>query len=138
MPAVERTFRASTRPEDRAMAGLSAGGAATINTAFSRPDLFKYIVIMSAGGGPNLEASYPKFFGNGATVAKQMQLIWVAVGDQDFALNGSKTIDETLTKHGIKHTFIVNPGYRHEWRLWRQHLWDFAPLLFQDGAKGTR
>ena len=63
MPAVEKTFRASTRPEDRAIGGLSAGGAATINTAFSRPDLFRYVIIMSAGGGQNLEASYPKFFG---------------------------------------------------------------------------
>jgi enterochelin esterase-like enzyme len=138
MPAVERTFRVSTRPEDRAIGGLSMGGGATINTAFSRPDLFRYIVIMSAGGGQNLEASYPKFFGNNAAAAKQMKLIWVAVGDQDFALNGSKAIDETLTKHGITHTFIVNPGYRHEWRLWRQHLWTFGPLLFQEQPKGTR
>ena len=53
MPVVERTFRVSARPEDRAIAGLSAGGAATINTAFSRPDLFRYVVIMSAGGGQN-------------------------------------------------------------------------------------
>ncbi len=40
MPLIEKTFRVSARPEDRAMAGLSAGGAATINTAFSRPELF--------------------------------------------------------------------------------------------------
>ena len=56
MPAVEKTFRVSTRPEDRAIGGLSAGGAATINTAFSRPDLFRYVIIMSAGGGQNVEA----------------------------------------------------------------------------------
>ena len=61
---VEKTFRVSTRPEDRAIAGLSAGGAATINTAFSRSELFKYVVIMSAGAGQNVEASYPKFFAN--------------------------------------------------------------------------
>jgi enterochelin esterase family protein len=137
MPTVEKTFRASARPEDRAMAGLSAGGAATINTTFSRPDLFRYIVIMSAGGGQNLEALYPKFFGSGAAAAKQMKMIWVSVGDQDFALNGSKAIDETMTKNGIKHSMLVRPGYRHEWRQWRQDLWEFAPLLFQDAKKGT-
>jgi enterochelin esterase-like enzyme len=137
MPVVEKMFRVSTRPEDRAMAGLSAGGAATINTTFSRPDLFRYIVIMSAGGGQNLEASYPKFFGNGAAAAKQMKLIWVSVGDQDFALNGSKAIDETMTKNGIKHSMLIRPGYRHEWRQWRQDLWEFAPLLFQESKKGT-
>ena len=113
------------------MAGLSAGGAATINTAFSRPDLFRYVVIMSAGAPANLETLYPKFFGSGGAAAKQMKLIWVAVGDEDFALKGSQTLADTLTRNGIPHEFVLNKGYRHEWRLWRQHLWDFAPLLFR-------
>jgi enterochelin esterase family protein len=137
MPFVEKTFRVSTRPEDRAIAGLSAGGAATINTAFSRPDLFRYIVIMSAGGGANVEASYPKFFANGAAAAKQMKLIWLGVGDGDFALKGMTALDEVLTKHGVKHPFVIRPGYRHEWRLWRQDLWEFAPLLFRDTGRAT-
>ena len=138
MPLIEKTFRVSTRPEDRAIAGLSAGGAATINTAFSRPDLFRYVVIMSAGGGQNLEGSYPKFFGNNAVAAKQMRLVWLSAGDGDFALNGTKALDEVLTKSDVKHRLTIRPGYRHEWRLWRQDLWEFAPLLFQEGMKGTQ
>jgi enterochelin esterase family protein len=129
LPAVEKTFRVSARAEDRAIGGLSAGGAATINTAFSRPEMFGYVIIMSAGGGPNLETSYPKFFGNSAA-PKRMKLIWLAVGDEDFALNGTKAIDELLTKHRIEHTFKITPG-RHEWRLWRPHLYEFAQLLFR-------
>lgn len=140
MPAVEKTFRVSTRPDDRAMAGLSAGGAATVNTTFSRPDLFRYVIIMSAGAGQNVEAAYPKFFGDGAAGARQMKLIWIAAGSEDFALAGSKALDETLTKNGIKHSFAITPGYRHEWRLWRPHLRDFAQLLFTDAKApgGTR
>ena len=137
MPLVEKTFRVSTRPEDRAIAGLSAGGAATVNTAFSRPELFKYVVIMSAGAGQNVEASYPKFFANSAAAAKQWKLLWLGAGDGDFALNGTKALDEVLTKHGVKHPLNIRAGYRHEWRLWRQDLWEFAPLLFQEGSKGT-
>jgi enterochelin esterase family protein len=132
LPAVEKTFRVSARPEDRGIGGLSAGAAATINTAFSRPDLFRYIVIMSGGGGQNIEAAYPKFFGNSAAAAKQMKLIWLAAGDGDFALNGTKALDEALTKNGIKHSFKITEG-RHEWRLWRPHLNEFAQLLFRDG-----
>ena len=132
MPLVEKTFRASTSADDRAIAGLSAGEAATVNTAFSRPDLFKYVVIMSAGAGQNVELAYPKFFGNDATAAKQLKLLWLGVGDGDFALNGTKALDEVLTKNNIKHSLTVRPGYRHEWRLWRQDLWEFAPLLFQN------
>ena len=135
VPTVEKTFRASTRPEDRAIGGLSAGGAATVNTAFSRPDLFRYIVIMSAGGPQNVEELYPKFFGNGAAAAKQMKLIWLAAGDEDFALNGTKALDDVLTKNGIKHSFKTTQG-RHEWRLWRPHLYEFAQLLFRDSKAG--
>jgi enterochelin esterase-like enzyme len=138
MPLVEKTFRVSTRPDDRAIAGLSAGGAATVNTAFSRPELFKYVVIMSAGAGQNVEASYPKFFANSAAAAKQWKLLWLGVGEADFALNGTKALDEVLNKHGVKHPLTIRPGYRHEWRLWRLDLWEFAPLLFQDGNKGTQ
>jgi enterochelin esterase-like enzyme len=134
VPAVEKTFRASSRPEDRGIGGLSAGGAATVNTAFSRPDLFRYIVILSAGA-QNVEVLYPKFFGNNAAAAKQMKMIWLAAGDGDFALEGTKALDEVLTKNGIKHSFKTTEG-RHEWRLWRPHLYEFAQLLFRD-SKGA-
>jgi enterochelin esterase family protein len=135
MPAVEKTFRASNRPQDRGIGGLSAGGAATINTAFSRPDLFRYVVIMSAGAPQNAEQLYPKFFANSAAGAKQMKMIWLAAGNEDSALNGTKAIDETLTKNGIKHSFKITEG-RHEWRLWRPHLYEFAQLLFKDAKTG--
>jgi enterochelin esterase family protein len=138
VPAVEKTFRVSSRPEDRGIGGLSAGGAATVNTAFSRPDLFRYVVILSAGAPQNVEELYPKFFANSAAGAKQMKMIWLAAGNEDFALNGTKTIDEILTKNGIKHSFKITEG-RHEWRLWRPHLYEFAQLLFRDGkGAGTK
>ena len=133
LPAVERTFRVSPRAEDRAIGGLSMGGAATINTAFTRPDLFRYVIVLSAGGGQNLDTAYPKFFGTGAAAAKQMKLIWVAAGDGDFALDGAKALDAALTAHGIHHVFKITPG-RHEWRLWRPHLYEFAQLLFRPAA----
>ena len=117
--------------------GLSAGGAATINTAFSRPELFRYVVIMSAGAPANVDQLYPSFFGASGAAAKALRLVWVSAGSEDFALNGSKTLDEALTKNGIKHSFTTRAGYRHEWRLWRQDLWEFAPLLFKEPAKGT-
>ena len=79
----------------------------------------------------NLEELYPKFFGNAAAGAKQMKLIWLAAGDEDFALNGTKMLDEILTKNAVRHSFKTTQG-RHEWRLWRPHLYEFAQLLFRD------
>src|SRR5262249_24909793 len=120
-----------------AMCWLSMGGAATVNTAFSRPDLFGSIIIMSAGGPQNLGEAYPKFFGNDGAAAKRMKLIWIAAGDQDFALNGAKALDAALTKHGITQIFKTTPG-RHEWRLWRPHLYEVAQLLVQPaGARAV-
>jgi len=134
LPVVERTFRASPKAEDRAIGGLSLGGAATINTAFTRPDLFRYVIVLSAGGGQNLETAYPKFFEHDAAAAKEMKLIWIAAGDGDFALDGAKALDQALTSHGVKHVFKITPG-RHEWRLWRPHLYEFAQLLFRNGRQ---
>ena len=91
---------------------------------------------MSAGAPATVDQLYPKFFANNGAGAKQVKLIWMAAGDQDFALNGAKTLDEALTKAGIKHSFKTTTG-RHEWRLWRPHLYEFAQLLFQPNARST-
>ena len=47
MPAIEKSFKVSTKPEDRAIAGLSMGGGQTLNISFNRPELFRYVAIMS-------------------------------------------------------------------------------------------
>ena len=65
-----------------------------------------------------------------------MKLIWLAAGDGDFALDGTKALDAALTAHGVTHLFKITPG-RHEWRLWRPHLYEFAQLLFKP-ATGSR
>ena len=85
---------------------------------------------MSAGGGQNPEQTYADFFKNADTVNKQLKLLWVSVGKDDFALNGSKALDEALTKNNIKHTFVVTEG-RHEWVIWRHALREVAPLMFK-------
>jgi enterochelin esterase-like enzyme len=130
----------STKPDDRAIGGLSMGGGQTQNIAFNRPELFRYIVIMSAGG-QNVVQSYPDFFKNPAATNRQLKLLWIGVGKDDaLAGGGSKTLDETLTKHGIDHVYRVTEG-RHEWTVWRHYLYEVAPLLFKDHGtvqKSTR
>lgn len=130
IPLVNETYKVSKRPDDRAIGGLSMGGGQTMNVGFNRPELFRYVVIMSAGA-QNAEASYPAFFSNVAAANKQFKQLWIAVGKDDaLAGGGSKILDETLTKKGITHTYRVTEG-RHEWTVWRHHLHEFAPLLFR-------
>jgi enterochelin esterase-like enzyme len=133
MPLVEKEYKVSTRADDRAIGGLSMGGRLTMNLGFNHPDLFHSIIIMSSGSS-NAEASYPEFFTNAQAINQQIKLLWIAVGQDDaLALNNSKRLDELLTSKGIRHTFRVTEG-RHEWTVWRHHLYEFAPLLFKENG----
>ena len=60
LPMVETTYKVSKRPDDRAIAGLSMGGGHTINIVFSRPELFRYAVMMSLAAGGGIATMYPK------------------------------------------------------------------------------
>lgn len=130
MPLVEREYKVSTRADDRAVGGLSMGGRLTMNLGFNHPDLFHSIIIMSSGSS-NAETTYPDFFSDAQAVNEKIKLLWIAVGqDDNLALAGSERLDELMTSKGINHIFRVTEG-RHEWTVWRHHLYEFAPLLFK-------
>jgi enterochelin esterase-like enzyme len=130
IPFVESKFRTLKDPANRALGGLSMGGGHTVAIGFPNTKLFSHLVVMSAGAGQNPEETYADFFKNADLVNKQLKLLWVGVGKDDFALNGSKALDAALTKNNIKHTFRITEG-RHEWVIWRHHLHEVAPLMFR-------
>jgi enterochelin esterase-like enzyme len=130
IPFVESKFRTLKDPANRALGGLSMGGGHTVAIGFPNTKLFSHLVVMSAGAGQNPEETYADFFKNADLVNKQLKLLWVGVGKDDFALKGSTALDAALTKNNIKHTFRITEG-RHEWVIWRHHLHEVAPLLFR-------
>jgi enterochelin esterase-like enzyme len=131
MPMIEKTFKVSTKPEDRAIAGLSMGGGQAINLAFNRSDLFRYVIAMSPAVNGKVDAAYPKFFSDPSKANAQFKLFWVGVGRDDVLTGpGDLEFDEMLTRRGITHMFAQTDG-RHEWTVWRHHLYDVAPLLFK-------
>ena len=131
MPMVESTFKVSRRPDHRAIAGLSMGGGQTINLAFNRPDLFRYVVLMSPAAAGGVDGIYPSLFGEPGRVNAQFKLLWLGVGKDDMLTGpGDIAFAATLRARGINHTFEVTEG-RHEWTVWRHYLRDVAPLLFQ-------
>jgi enterochelin esterase family protein len=131
MPLVEKNYKVSTRPDDRAIGGLSMGGGQTINIAFNRPELFRYVVLMSPAAGANVQQGYSKVLASPDTLNKRFKLFWMAVGkDDNLTGPGDRAFAELLTKSGVKHEFKLTEG-RHEWTVWRHYLHETTPLLFR-------
>ncbi len=130
IPFVEAKFRTLKDQPNRALGGLSMGGGQTVAIGFPNTKLFSHLVVMSAGAGQNPEQTYADFFKSPDVINKQLKLLWISVGKDDFALNGSKALDEALTKNNIKHSFVLTEG-RHEWVIWRHALHAVAPLMFR-------
>ena len=87
IPTVEKTFRVSAKADDRALAGLSMGGGQTVSIGFTHLDKFHSIGVFSAGAGGNNDPvkQYPDLLTDSAATNKKMKLIWICVGDKDFA-----------------------------------------------------
>jgi len=131
MPLVERTYKVSKRPEDRAVAGLSMGGGHSLNLAFAKPELFRYVVLMSPAVTGRVDQYYSAVLKNPETINKQFKLFWVGVGKDDTLTGpGDHAFVDALKKSGVKHTFVESEG-RHEWTVWRHYLNDVTPLLFK-------
>jgi enterochelin esterase family protein len=134
IPLVEKTFRVQPEPASRAIAGLSMGGGQTLNVLTTHPEMFAYVGIWSAGiFGGNAEQWAKRnenFLADADRVNRAIKLLEIVVGDQDFALDGSKALAEAFEKHGIKHELRITAG-GHTWINWRRYLHDLSQKLFQ-------
>jgi enterochelin esterase-like enzyme len=133
VPQVEKRFRVRSGAENRALAGLSMGGGQTLAVVTTHPDQFGYVGVWSGaifGSAEDYEKSHATFFESADKVNKTVKMFSISCGDQDRLLNGSKSMDELLKKHGIKHALHISGG-GHTWINWRHYLNDFAPQLFQ-------
>ena len=139
IPTVERSYRVRTDREDRAIAGLSMGGAETLRVAPARLDLFAYMGVFSmglqeghdAGVNSDFVERNADFFADPDKTNELVKLFYVASGEDDAVVtNGPRRLSETLTRRGIRHEFHETGG-GHTWINWRRYLHDFAPLLFR-------
>ncbi len=130
IPAVERTYRVSRKREDRALAGLSMGGAQTLAVGLANLSLFSQLGVFSMGfRGDDFVKQYPAVASPEKTNA-QLKLFWIACGDKDFLWESAMKLDSALSENKIRHTFVKTSG-GHVWMNWVKYLSDFAPMLFQ-------
>jgi enterochelin esterase family protein len=132
IPYVDAKYRVAPGRQNRAMAGLSAGGAATYNVGLKHLDLFSGFGFFSAagGGGADVATRYPQLAADAKAANARINVLWIGCGTEDPLIKGAKTFDAELTRLQIKHTYAERAG-GHVWPVWRWALAEFAPQLFR-------
>ena len=128
IPRVEKTYSVSKDRNERAIAGLSMGGAESLYTGLSTIDHFAWIGAFSAGKvADDFNAVFPKL---DSSANEKLHLLWIACGTDDRLIEQNRKFREWLKSKDIRHTDIETPG-AHNWPVWRRNLAQFAALLFQ-------
>ena len=134
IPTIDAAYRTMPDRDRRAMAGLSMGGAQTLQITLTHLDKFSWIGSFSAPlrSGLDLKTAYNGAFGDAAAFRKKVRLLWFGAGTGEERMHQpAAEMHQTLEKAGIKNVFYESPGTSHEWQTWRRDLHEFAPLLFQ-------
>ncbi|HAV64465.1 MAG TPA: esterase [Verrucomicrobiales bacterium] len=142
MPHVEKNYRVHTDRKNRAIAGLSMGGAQTLNVGVPHLDKFAYLGVYSSGvfgivrrpdrpapEGPSFEEQHQAVLAD-AKLKEGLKLFWFATGKDDFLVETSRATVEMFKKHNFDVVYNEGEG-GHTWIVWREYLKEFAPQLFQ-------
>ena len=133
IPMVERAFRVAAGRENRAMAGLSMGGAQTFGTTLAHLDKFAYIggFSGSSGGGAAFDPKTTSggVYADASAFNKKVKLLFLGIGGAEGP--NTRNFSDQLTKAGITNVYYEPPGTAHEWLTWRRCFYEFAPRLFQ-------
>jgi enterochelin esterase-like enzyme len=136
IPFVEKNYRAKTDAGSRALAGLSMGGLHTLYTGIYNTDVFSYLGVFSSGWivpmmDKTAEAQYTFLKENADKINGNLKELWISEGGpEDIAYKNGKIMLGKLDELKIKYTYYEYPG-GHTWPVWRNDLYNFAPLLFK-------
>ncbi|MCS6953659.1 MAG: alpha/beta hydrolase-fold protein [Bryobacterales bacterium] len=155
MPQVEKRYHVSTRRTERAIAGLSMGGAQAILAGLNHLDKFAWVGSFSGAfnlwpwtrppqakpvpmGPPNpdrlrlVASELPKTFPKlDARANAQIRLLWLSCGTADILLRVNREFKAYLDSIGVHAKYTEVPDVGHVWPLWRRNFADFAAALFQ-------
>jgi enterochelin esterase-like enzyme len=138
IPFVAKRYRTIENRENRAIAGLSAGGGTTLNVGLASLESFAWVAEFSSGifggvagyGQFDIEKIAPGFYKDPAATNRKLKLFYMSCGTEDPRLPFQKKALEDFQGHKINVTFVPFPG-AHEWKVWRHSLADLAPRLFR-------
>lgn len=131
IPYVEKNYRAIGNRDSRAIGGFSRGGGQTLRTAFGNMDKFSWICCYSAYlSTPEMESNYKHIGGDPDQTNKQLKLLWVSVGNEDFLYKQTAEFIDYLKSKNVNHKSLITPG-GHTWMNVKTYVAETAPLLFQ-------
>lgn len=135
VPFIDARFRTMPDREHRALAGLSMGGGQALRIGLNHLDQFAYLGAFSpAISITDTTKDYDGILADPARANRQLRLLWIGVGSDDFLLAPANESHETLEKAGIKHVWVESSG-AHVWTVWRKYLADFAQRLFHQSRR---
>ena len=145
LPFVEKNFRVHADRKNRAIAGLSMGGAQTLSLGVRNLKQFGYLGVFSSGvfgitgrnrdgtplanSGPSWAEQNHEALAN-AKAKNGLKLFWFATGKDDFLLETTRATVAMLKQHQFDVVYHETEG-AHTWMVWRAYLDEFAPQLFQ-------
>lgn len=130
LPYLASQYRLRDSADDRALAGLSMGGWQAIRTGLRRLDSFAWIGGFSTACPPQQWELHFDVLPREAGVTNQwVRLLWIACGKDDFLVDRNDRFTHWLRQREIRHTYQLTPG-GHDWKVWREYLAEFLPLLF--------
>ena len=154
MPQVQKSYHVSDRREDRAIAGLSMGGAEALYTGLNNLDRFAWLGSFSGafvmwprpasaapppaapGGGRGggsldpavFEMNFPSL---DAKANSRIKHLVITCGTADGLLGVNRQFKEWLKAKDVRFTDEEVPDVGHVWPLWRQNLTDFVQRTFK-------
>ncbi len=135
IPFVEANYNVLTDKAHRAVAGLSMGGMETMEVAFTHPDMFDYVWVLSSslmpGQDPAAESARLGIKKNIAKLNAFKKMVFTQGGPSDIAYNNCKNTRAQLDKDGLKYEYMENAQAGHSWATWRADLQTLAPTLFK-------
>jgi len=133
-PYIESNYRVRDDRASTAVAGLSMGGAHTLEIAMSDLEEYGYIGVFSSGVfSINQDDSFQdehRAALEDESLRDGLEYFWFAIGTDDFLLDTSTASVEMFSEHGFDITNHESGG-GHTWMNWRDYLNDFAQQIFK-------
>ena len=132
LPYIEKRYRISDDPHERALAGYSMGGYHTVKIGLKHLDQFANLGPFSWGRGKDFfDENAPQVLTEPQKVADQIDTLFIACGRDDFLFGRVQGMCRLLSDCGIEPSVFVSDG-GHEMANWRRFLYEYAQRLFED------